>query len=311
MKLTYAFCTYNRCHRLERLVAAMRAQSCPIPFEILAINNNSADATLAVLEQLAAQPGAPLRYVTETRQGIVPARNRAVEEALSSDILVFIDDDELPLPGLLEAVHHAICIEGAACVGGQIKVDFSEHARPAWLDDELAAFLGELDYARNAFWITDGSTPVWSGNIAYDMRLFRADPALRFDLRYNREGEGVGGGEDAMMFRTLLGRGAKIRYRPDMAILHAVEPWKLKRSYFLKLHFRAGLRYGAHQLPHYPRTVLGVPPFLIGQFGRHCVKTLGMLLGAKPGVLRQGMNAAHTLGCMISYRRRSPNTAEV
>lgn len=311
MKLTYAFCTYNRCHRLERLVTAMRAQSCPTPFEILAINNNSADATLAVLEKLAAQPGAPLRYVTETRQGIVPARNRALEEALDSDILVFIDDDELPLPGLLEAVHHAICVEGAACVGGQIKVDFSEHTRPAWLDDELAAFLGELDYARDAFWITDASTPVWSGNIAYDVKLFRADPTLRFDLRYNREGEGVGGGEDAMMFRTLLSRSTRIRYRPDMAILHAVEPWKLERSYFLKLHFRAGLRYGAHQLPHYPRTVLGVPPFLASQFVRQCVTTLGMLLSRKPGALRQGMNAAHTLGCMISYRRRSPNTAEV
>lgn len=311
MKLTYAFCTYNRCNRLERLVAAMRAQSCPIPFEVLAINNNSADATLAVLEQLAAQPGPPLRYVTETRQGIVPARNRALEEALGSDILVFIDDDELPLPGLLKAVHHAICVEGAACVGGQIKVDFSEHTRPTWLDDELAAFLGELDYARDAFWITDGSTPVWSGNIAYDMKLFRADPTLRFDLRYNREGEGVGGGEDAMMFRTLLGRSTRIRYRPDMAILHAVEPWKLERSYFLKLHFRAGLRYGAHQLPHYPRTVLGVPPFLASQFVRQCATTLGMMLSRKPGTLRQAMNAAHSLGCMISYRRRSPNTAEV
>ena len=311
MKLTYALCTYNRCNRLERLIAAMRSQTCPITFEILAINNNSSDATLEVLGKLAAEPGVPLRCITETRQGIVPARNRAVEEALDSDILVFIDDDELPLPGLLEAVHHAIRFEGAACVGGRIKIDFSEQTRPPWLDDEIAAFLGELDYARDAFWIIDASTPVWSGNVAYDMKLFRQDPTLRFDLRYNREGEGVGGGEDAMMFRTLLSRSTKIRYRRDMAILHAVEPWKLERSYFLKLHFRAGLRYGAHQLPHYPRTVLGVPPFLVSQFVRQGATTLGMMLSRKPGTLRQGMNAAHTLGCMISYRRRSPNTAEV
>ncbi len=41
MLLTFAFCTYNRADRLRTLVAAMRAQACPVPFEILAINNNS------------------------------------------------------------------------------------------------------------------------------------------------------------------------------------------------------------------------------------------------------------------------------
>jgi len=92
MKLTFAFCTYNRADRLESLVAAMRAQDCPVPYEILAVNNNSQDNTLAILEDLASQPSAPLHFVTERNQGIVSACNRAIEESLDSDILVFIDD---------------------------------------------------------------------------------------------------------------------------------------------------------------------------------------------------------------------------
>src|SRR5574337_564370 len=87
MKLTFAFCTYNRAPRLERLVAEMRSQESPIPFEILAVNNNSTDKTLSVLETLAKLPGVPLRVVTEESQGIVPARNRALEESLTSDII--------------------------------------------------------------------------------------------------------------------------------------------------------------------------------------------------------------------------------
>ena len=130
MKLTFAFCTYNRASRLERLIAEMRAQDCPIPFEILAVNNNSIDRTLPVLESLARLPGAPLRFVTETRQGIVPARNRALEESLDSDILVFIDDDELPRPGLLRAACDAILTEGAECAGGKVEVDFTGLERP-------------------------------------------------------------------------------------------------------------------------------------------------------------------------------------
>lgn len=303
--LTVVFCTFKRASRLEKLVAALRAQSCSVPFEILAINNNSPDNTLEVLEHLQRQPGAQLRVVTEMAPGIVPARNRALDETLDRDILVFIDDDELPQPGLLQAVSHAIHEEGADCVGGPIKINFEPYGRPAWLDRELSGFLGEIDYGSSAFWIQDDSTPVWSGNVAYRMEVFRDRPDLRFDLRYNREGIGIGGGEDAMMLRALLSCGTRIRYRPDMAVLHAVEEWRLTRGYFLKLHYRAGLRQGRHQLPTYPATFLGLPPFLVTQFIRQSVKAVGMQLRGQPGALRQGMNASHALGILMGYHSRS------
>ena len=133
--LIVAFCTYKRADRLEKLVAELRAQSCPVPFEILAVNNNSPDDTLDVLSQLQRQSGAPLRVVTEMAAGIVPARNRALTEALDRDILVFIDDDELPQPGLLDAAYDAIVNEGAECAGGRVEMDFTTTPRPAWLGD--------------------------------------------------------------------------------------------------------------------------------------------------------------------------------
>ena len=302
--LTFAFCTYNRADRLERLVAAMRAQNCPVPFEILAVNNNSPDDTLNVLTRLQNQPGAPLRIATEMAPGIVPARNRALAEAIGSDILVFIDDDELPQTGFLEAAYDAIANEGALCVGGRIEIDFSIHKRPAWLDDEVAGFLGRLDHGDSPFWITDSSTPVWSGNTAYSMQIFRDQPDLRFDQRFNREGKNIGGGEDAVMLHALLERKVRIRYRPDMVVLHAVEPWRLKRSYFLKLHYQAGLRHGRFSLPRYPQTLLGVPPFMVSQFLTQCGRTLKLALTGKPGLVRQAMNAAHALGSLRGYRNR-------
>lgn len=304
MKLTFAFCTFNRARRLDRLVRTMRAQASPIPFEILAVNNNSTDDTPAVLNRLAAEPGAPLRVVTETQPGIVPSRNRAIEEALGSDILVFIDDDELPKPGLLAAVVSAISDEGAECVGGKVQVDFSEHPRPPWLEDDLLGFLAEVDHGSEAIWINDTNTPIWTANIAYATELFRSEPLLRFDPRYNRVGADVGGGEDGIMFRTLLDRGTRIRYRPDMKVLHAVDDWKLRRSYFLKLHYRAGVRCGRYQLPTYARTLFDVPPFLVSQLVRQFSRAIGMQLMQRPGSLRQAMNATNALGCLVGYRRR-------
>ncbi|MEQ1592428.1 MAG: glycosyltransferase [Thiobacillaceae bacterium] len=303
-KLTFAFCTYNRADRLEKLVAAMRAQTCPIPFEILAINNNSSDSTVSILTHLAQLPGPTLRWVTEPVQGIVAARNRGIAESLSSDIMVFIDDDETPLPGILGAAVHAILNENAECAGGQVAMDFSMHARPAWLGDDLLGFLAAVDHGSNAFWIKDASTPIWTANIAYDMRLFRDDSSLRFDKRYDRQGSVIGGGEDAMMFRTLLDRKARIRYCPAMRVLHAVEPWRLKRSYFLKLHYQAGVRHGRYQLPDYPHTILGIPPFLITQCLRQALQALIMQLQGNPGTLRHAMNVAHSLGNLIGYNQR-------
>ncbi len=302
--LAVAFCTFRRADRLDRLVAALRTQDCPVPFDILAVDNASPDDTLSVLARLQALPGAPLRVVTEHAPGIVPARNRALSETLDRDILVFIDDDELPEPGFLRAAHDAIAREGAQCVGGRIEIDFSPHARPAWLDDEIAGFLGRLDHGDAPIWIENDTTPVWSGNTAYAMSLFRTHPELRFDARYNREGADVGGGEDAAMLRALLALGARIRYRPDMAVLHAVDAWKLTRGYFLKLHYRAGLRQGQFRLPDFPRTVLGIPPFLLAQFFRHGLKMLGLLPAGQAALVRQAMNAANALGIVVGYRRR-------
>lgn len=302
--LSFAFCTYNRADRLEKLVAAMRAQTCPIPFEILAINNNSTDATVDILTRLEKMPGPTLRWVTESVQGIVAARNRGIAEALGSDILVFIDDDEIPLPGLLQAAADAILNEGAECAGGRVDMDFTTTARPSWLEDDLLGFLAAVDHGPQRFWIKDASTPIWTANVAYDMRLFRDDTTLRFDIRYNREGKDIGGGEDAMMLRALLERKARIRYRPEMVVLHAVEPWRLRRSYFVKLHYRAGLRHGRLSLPRYPQTLFGIPPFMMTQFLRHCGRTLKLAFTGKQGLIRQAMNAAHALGSLQGYRNR-------
>lgn len=304
MLLTFAFCTYNRAERLERLVAAMRSQECPIPFEVLAINNNSQDNTTETLNRLATLPGAPLRWVTEPVQGIVAARNRGISEAIDSDILVFIDDDEIPLPGLIAAAADAILNEGAQCAGGRIEMDFTTVPRPAWLGDELLGFLAAVDHGPDRFWITDDSRPVWTANIAFDMQLFRDDHSLRFDKRYDRIGKAIGGGEDAIMLRTLLDRGTRVRYRPEMAVVHTVETWRLRRRYFLNLHYRSGLRSGQFRLPDYPSTVLGIPPFLLVQCFSQARRTAVLYLTGRRGALRQAMNAAHAWGCIVGYRKR-------
>ncbi|WP_297529697.1 glycosyltransferase [Thiohalobacter sp.] len=305
IRLSYAVCTYNRAARLPALIAAMRAQACPLPFEILVIDNNSSDNTPRVLETLAAQPGPPLRVVRETRQGISHARNRALDEAAERDFLVFIDDDELPRPGLLSAALACLDEEQLDCVGGRVHVDFSGLSRPGWLGDELLGFLAEVDYGDTPFRIEDADHPVWTANIAYRMRLFREHPDLRFDLRYNRAGKAVGGGEDIRMFEAMLERGLRLGYCPGMVVDHAVEPWRLRRRYFLALHYESGRKQGLYGPDSPAVRWLGVPRFLFPQLLRQAGRTLGCLFSRRAGCLRQAMNLTHAAGLIAGHWQRA------
>ncbi len=300
LKLTVAICTYNRGERLPALIANLRAQSSKIPFGLLFVNNNSTDGTEAILDKLAAEPGAPLRHVLETRQGISYARNRAIEETLAAgaDYMLVMDDDELPRAGWVEHAVRALVDTGADCVGGRVRVDFNDTPRPLWLGDDLLGFLAEVDYGDEAFWILDKSTPVWTANVAYNMRLFRENEELRFDYRYNREGDGVGGGEDVIMFETLLDRGCRVRYEPAMVVDHGVEAWRLHRRYFLKLHYVSGLRQGRWELPDYSPSLCGIAPFMLVNTCRHALKALRQFALREPTRIRQAMNFTHSLGIL-------------
>lgn len=306
--VTVAICTFNRCERLRALVRTVRGQRCPDPFEVLIVNNASEDGTLDILESLKLESGAPLRFVTEYQQGIVSARNRAIAEALKSETLVFIDDDELPRAGFLSAaVECFAAYPEAMCLGGRVKVDFSGNPRPRWLSDDLLGFLAATDYGDRGFWVKDKKTPLWTANIAYRTSLFRTYPELRFDFRYDRVGKGIGGGEDTAMFRELLCRKVPMRYCPEMIVDHAVEPWRLHPWYFLKLHCKSGFREGRWELGEYERGIFGVPVFLLGQLAMHAGRTMRALAGRPSGaLLRQAMTAGHALGmiagCHVRWR---------
>ncbi|MBW2661431.1 MAG: glycosyltransferase family 2 protein [Deltaproteobacteria bacterium] len=292
--VTVAVCTYNRAGRLPELINALRQQECQFPFEILVVDNNSTDNTQDVLRQLAHIDGPPLRFVSEMRQGIVHARNRCIEETRNSAFLAFIDDDELPGHSYLKVAVDALKNEGAECVGGEIRVKLPNDPGPPWLTDELLGFLGKVKHSKEAFWISERSTPVWSGNVAYKTALFR--DGLRFDERYNRAGKRIGGGSDAIMFWKLLESKRRIRYRPDMWIEHLIDPEKIRCRYFLKLHFSRGRKFGQYETRNYSHTLIGVPPFMVRQTLQHLVKTIRMIVFRQPGMVRQAMNSAYAVG---------------
>jgi len=190
-------------------------------------------------------------------------------------------------------------------VGGQIVVDIPN--RPKWMSDSCLLFLGKVDYGSQPFRIKDRSTPVWSGNIAYRTSIF--DRGLLFDTRYNRKGLGIGGGSDGIMFREILKNELHIRYEPNMRIMHLIPVNKIKRSYFLQLHYIAGKKSGMYEVSPMDPLIFGIPRFMYLQLLKKLEHSLRLYLIQHKEYLRESMNATYHIGVMTGlYIRRKKNT---
>jgi glycosyltransferase involved in cell wall biosynthesis len=115
MKVSIILPTYNRLDRLQRVIAAIRAQTVDHDqFELIVVSDGSQDGTDAYLAQLAL----PFQFtaVFQQNQGVAATRNHGLEKA-TGELVLFVDDDVVPSPQLL-AEH----LKSHAQYGGQAVV---------------------------------------------------------------------------------------------------------------------------------------------------------------------------------------------
>lgn len=297
--MTVALCTHNHADRLERTLADLRhLNHTQRPWELVIIDNGCTDGTR---ELLACQDWqslkAPVRVIWEDRLGLSNARNRALREA-KGEYLVFMDDDETPDPGWLTAYEQAMLEHWPDALGGRIEVMIEGGARPEWLQDELLGFLGKLDNG-GPCWLTDDERGIFGGNFAFRRNVF--ERIGDFDARLGRMGTINTGGEDTEIYRRLVAHGCRVRWVPEAVIHHRIQAPKLRRGYFLDLHFRQGRWQGARQRGSGSR----VPPkYLWPQVLRAYGRALGQRLreGGNRS-LRLEMNATYFTGYVLGWIR--------
>src|SRR2546422_431865 len=91
--------TYNRLDRLKRVLAALEYQTyAHAYFEVIVVSDGATDGTNEYLSTV--ETPLNLATVIQPNKGVAAARNRGVERA-SGDIVLFLDDDVIPVPQLL------------------------------------------------------------------------------------------------------------------------------------------------------------------------------------------------------------------
>lgn len=167
-----------------------------------------------------------LNYVHEPRPGIAAARNRALTEAADDDLLVFIDDDERPVPSWLRLL---LQTQRRECRCGVVGPVVSEFAVPL---PEWVAAGGFFNRRR----LSTG-TPVTvaaTNNLLLDLpHLHRA--GVRFDDRF-----GISGGSDTLFTRQLVAAEGPLIWCDEAVVTDIVPASRCTKEWVLRRALRMG-----------------------------------------------------------------------
>ncbi len=92
---------FNRAHDLVKVLKAYDSQVGVEPFELIAVDDGSSDATYDVLVSYQPQRYSLRTVRLDKNQGPAAARNRAIE-LVTSPLLVFVGDDMVPAPDFIQ-----------------------------------------------------------------------------------------------------------------------------------------------------------------------------------------------------------------
>lgn len=206
---------------LPRLLAQVEAVDTPA--SVLVIDNDPE----ASGRKTVADVGSPLvRYVHEPRPGIAAARNRALSESLDKDVLVFIDDDEVPSANWLRDLLELYRATGAAAVVGPVISEYARTPDP-WISE------GRF-FDRRRLPTGTMLTVAATNNLLLDLHQIRS-LGLDFDERF-----GLSGGSDTLFTRRLAKLGGLMVWCDEAYVVDRVPTSRLTRQWVLRRALRSG-----------------------------------------------------------------------
>ncbi|WP_435749115.1 glycosyltransferase [Microbacterium sp. PMB16] len=287
--LTIGVPTYRRPELLEALLRTLPARiaECAelgVDVDVLVVDNDPAGSA----REVATRSDVPVRYVVEETAGIVAARNRILDECAGSDLVAFIDDDEIPRERWLSALVSVWREHDADAVMGRVISVFDDDVDP-WL-------LASGTFRRPPRQTGTILHVAAAGNLLLDLRTIRR-LGLRFDPSL-----GLGGGEDTLFSRQLAQRGGKIVWCNESETEDLVVAARLSRVWAAQRAFssaNAGTRIHLQLTDGTIRRSALRVRSLLGGIARIVVGGLRMAYGTVTSNI-----AHHARGTRLVYRGR-------
>ena len=220
--VTVAVATYRRPAHLRVCLESLVDQDYAADaYEIVVVDDGSADETADVVREIAAKHARPdVRYVHQAHGGVNRARNRAIDAA-RGDPICFVDDDQsMPASWLPAIVAGVAAFPQAACLGGPMLLRL-EGRLPRMCGREPLGE-SELDFGPLAREVEH----VWGGNMALRRNAIEEVGRFRADLRL------LGGTETEWLDRARAA-GRHVVYLPDAWLWHVRTQAELRLRWLL------------------------------------------------------------------------------
>jgi glycosyltransferase involved in cell wall biosynthesis len=234
LRVDVAICTYNRARLLDRTLDVLQRQVTAedVEWQVLVVDNNCTDDTVATVERHK-NAGLRVTVVHESRQGLTPARRRAVE-ATSAPWIAFVDDDCLLAPDWVEEVgHFARDHPDCGAFGSRVLLEW-EREPPDYVLRFPWAYAAQ-DY---------GPEPRRVGCLAGAGMVVRREALhscgwINEQLLSDRTGNRLDSGGDVEL-ALRVGARHDLWYAPSCTLRHVITPDRASFAYLRRLTFALG-----------------------------------------------------------------------
>lgn len=230
-------CTYNNAVLLERVLSAISRQkvSPDVRWGVLVVNNNCTDGTTSLVEQYLQAGTIPhLRMVTETVQGLTPARACGVKQT-SAPWIAFVDDDcVLQEDWVEQAMQFAKTHPDCGAFGGRVILTWE--TPPAEFVRRFGYAFAEQEHGTE---VQERDCLVGAGMVVNRQALVACGWTQR-QLMPDRIGKKLISGGDVEIALRIRGAGFPLWYTPTCQLNHIIPERRTTRAYLQAMTFGLG-----------------------------------------------------------------------
>jgi glycosyltransferase involved in cell wall biosynthesis len=283
--ISVVLCCYNSALRLPETLKHLQAQLLPdaLAWELILVNNNSKDNTVAVAKMCWADSKIPLHVVFEPTAGLAHAR-KAGFRAANYDYICVVDDDNWLATNYLQNVfaifqNHAHI---GAC-GGWGEAVFEPEAKvPSWYEQFSNGYaVGKMGQADKI--LLAEKEFLYGAGMAVRKTIWQELELVGFEsMLLGRTADKITSGEDVELGYVIRLLGYDLYFSTSLYFQHLMANNRLTWSYLLKLKKGFGssaVYHGFYKNVLYPRTLRSfIRRFWFTEFALHlaltCLKTV-------------------------------------
>ncbi len=233
--------TYRRPDGIAKLLDVMTRQihhpARPYHFTMVIVDNDATGSARTTVEGFSQTGAYDLLYIIEPNQGIPFARNRAMDSAPhGTDLFCFLDDDEWPVDGWLDAMLETREKNDGDCVYGPVQPVYPENPPEYFIKARVFERKKNLDGQRINY--------AASNNVMFDYPLIRSWN-LRFEekMRYT-------GGTDYLFFNQAIRRGMNVFWADKALVYDIVPASRMTWKWVLQRQYRLGNTFAVSEILH-------------------------------------------------------------